>query len=110
MAQLLGVSIVLLALVAAVPQSNRPLVQTATSRSVDAFGSCFAAAQDKAAHAWAYLPIGQGGTFTNSGARGSGATYWLRVSKSGDRGEIRLFGEEGARSSESLIEAVDQCR
>jgi hypothetical protein len=79
-------------------------------RPVAVFGSCFAAAQDKSAQAWAYMPMGEGGTFTNSGANGSAGTYWLTVRVSAPRAEIRLFGEDGARPSKSLIEAVDQCR
>ena len=107
---MLGVSTVLLALVAAAPQPIQPLLRTTTDKSIDAFGSCFRAAQDRAARAWAYMPSGHGGTFTNSGATPSGGTYWLSVNRSAHRGEIRLFGEEGARPSDSLIEAVDQCR
>ena len=110
MAQLLGVSTMLLGLVAAAPQPNQPPLHTTTVRSIDAFGRCFAASQDKAARPWAYMPIGRGGTFTNSGAKGFGGTYWLTVNSSDHRGEIRLFGEEGARPPESLIEAVNQCR
>jgi hypothetical protein len=106
----LGVSTVLLALVATAPQPIQPLLRTSTGKSVDAFGSCFTAAQEKASRAWAYMPSEQGGMFTNSGAAGSTATYWLSVNSSAHRGEIRLFGDEGARPSNSLIEAVDQCR
>jgi hypothetical protein len=109
-AQLLGVSTVLFALVAAVPQFGQPLLQVTTSKSVDAFGACFAATQGLAGHAWAYMPIGQGGTFTDAGAMGSAGSYWLKVDGSDHRGKIRLFGDGGRLASRSLIEAVDQCR
>lgn len=110
MAQLLGVSTLLFALVAAVPQFGQPLLQVTTSKSVDAFGACFAAAQDLAGHAWAYMPIGRGGTFTDAGAMGSAGSYWLKVDRSDHRGKIRLFGDGGRPASRSLIEAVDRCR
>lgn len=110
MAQLLGVLTMLLGVVAVAPQPNKPLLRTTTDKSIGTFGSCFTAAQEKAKQAWAFMPVGRGGTFTNSGAKGPGETYWLTVNNSAYRGEIRLIGEEGARASESLIEAVDQCR
>ena len=110
MAQLLGVSTVLLGLVTAALQPIQPLLQTSTIKSASAFGNCLTAVQEEASLAWAFMPSDRGGTFTNSGSQKPGATYWLTLHSSEDRGEIRLFGEEGARPSESLIAAVNQCR
>ena len=107
---MLGVSTMLFGLAAAAPQPHQPLHRATTQKTFDAFGSCFTGAQEKARRAWAFMPTGDGGTFTNSGASHSGGTYWLSVHGSADAGEIRLFGEAGARLPQSLIEAVDQCR
>jgi hypothetical protein len=108
-AQLLGVSTLLLALAASAPQPVQPLLRTTTAKSLHAFGACFAEAQEKAAKAWAFMPTPSGGTFTNSGAVGSDAPYWLQVQAGAARGEIRLFGEGGARPPTALIEAVNRC-
>ena len=109
MAQLLGLSTLLLVLVASAPQPVGPLFRATTTKSVDQFGGCFARAQEKAAKAWAFMPSSSGGTFTNSGAKGSDAPYWLQVQVGAKRGEIRLFGGGGAEPPAALIEAVNKC-
>jgi hypothetical protein len=108
-AQLLGVSTLSLVLVASAPQPVPPPFSTTTARSVDAFGACFARAQENAGKAWAFMPTASGGTFTNSGAGASEAPYWLQVHAGTTRGEIRLFGDRGAVPPAALIEAVNQC-
>jgi hypothetical protein len=109
-AQLLGVSILLFTALAPAPQRVQPLLHTTTDKSLDAFADCFTKAADLRAQAWAFMPKGRGGTFTNSGAGGWAPTYWLQVNTADRGGEIRLFGGEGAQPSASLIEAVKRCR
>lgn len=104
-----GVSTLLLVLVTSAPQLAQPLLRTMTAKPLDAFGACFAGAQDKSAKAWAFMPSPSGGTFTNSGASGSEAPYWLQVQAGSQRGEIRLFSEVGAKAPAALIEAVNRC-
>lgn len=110
MAQLLGVSILLFAALAPAPQRIQPLLRTTTGKSLDAFGACFTKAEEQRAQAWAFMPKGRGGTFTNSGASAPAAPYWLQVDTAFRRGEIRLFGDDGVKPPTSLIEAVNRCR
>jgi hypothetical protein len=108
-AQLIGVSTLLLAVLSA-QQPSRPLFRTTTAKSLDAFAACFTKAQDERAQSWAFMPAGRGGTFTNSGANGSGAAYWLQVRTSGAREHIRLFADRANDRPASVVEAVEQCR
>ena len=110
MAQLLGVSTVILGLVAAAVQPVQPLLRTTTAKSTGEFESCFTAAQERASRPWAFMPSYRGGTFTNSGANGAGGTYWLTLQRSLHRAEIRLYADEAARPAKAISEAVDQCR
>jgi hypothetical protein len=108
-AQLLGLSTLLLVLAASAPQTDAPQFSTTTARSVAAFGACFANAQEKAGKAWAFMPSASGGTFTNSGAVRSTGAYWLEVHAGTTRGEVRLFGGRGVSPPAPLIEAVKRC-
>ena len=107
---MLVVSPLLLALVASAPQPGQPLLRAEMTKSLDAFGACFTRVQEKAARAWAFMPSGKGGTFTNSGASESDASYWLQIRTTGPSGEIRLVGTDGAQPPAALIEAVNRCR
>ena len=106
---MIGVSTLVLVLVASAPQPGQPLLRTTTAKSVAAFGACFATAQEKADKTWAFMPSPSGGTFTNSGATGSDVPYWLQVQAETPRGEIRLFSDGRAQPPAALIEAVNQC-
>ena len=110
MAQLLGVSFLLFAALAPAPQRVQPLFRATTDKSLDAFGACFTRVEEQRAQAWAFMPKERGGTFTNSGANGSGAPYWLQVDTAFRRAKIRLFGDEDPRPPTLLIEAVNRCR
>jgi hypothetical protein len=81
-----------------------------TSKSVAQFGGCFVGMQDRAAHAWAFVPKGNGGTFSNVGAREAQGLYYLAIS---DRGSVRQLRLEAASASSPLdrniARAVDQC-
>lgn len=110
MTELLGVSSLLFVLIASAAPAPQPLLRTTTMKSADAFASCFAGTQDKAAKAWAFLPRESGGTFTNVGASGTAAPYWVQVKTGIHGGNVRLFSDGGADASSSLIRAVEQCR
>jgi hypothetical protein len=56
------------------------------------------------------LPRESGGTFTNVGASGTAAPYWVQVKTGIHGGNVRLFSDGGADASSSLIRAVEQCR
>jgi len=75
-----------------------------TGKSVEQFGGCFAAAQDRAGLAWAYVPKGDGGTFSNLGAKGARDLYFLAVT---DRGRVREIRLETA--GRQVARAVDRC-
>jgi hypothetical protein len=104
---LFGVIPVLLVLAVQAAQP-RTLLSTTTGKSLASFGICFTKAQDDAGRAWALMPTNEGGTFTDSGA--SGAPYWLHVSTSHRRGEIRVFGGGSAGAPKLVMAAVKQCR
>lgn len=105
---MLGVISVLLvpAVQAAEPQT---LLRTTTSKSLDSFGTCFTKAQEQAGRAWAFMPTGEGGTFTDSGASGA-AAYWLHVGTLQRRGEITLVGGGSAGAPKPVMAAVKRCR
>jgi len=82
----------------------------ATARSVEQFGTCFVGAQDRAAQAWSYVPKGDGGTFSNVGATGAGAPYFLAVSDRGSERHVQLEAAGAARTVDrNIARAVDQC-
>ncbi|MGN6059490.1 MAG: hypothetical protein ACTHOI_13020 [Sphingomicrobium sp.] len=82
----------------------------ATSKTVEQFGDCFVATQDLAARPWAFVPKGDGGTFSNVGARGAQGLYYLAIT---DRGPVRQLRLEAASESSPLdrniARAVNQC-
>jgi hypothetical protein len=79
----------------------------ATTKSVEQFGGCFVAAQERARRAWSYVPRDNGGTFSNLGARGARGLYFLAVSDRGAAREIRL--ETAAKTDSAVAKAIDQC-
>ena len=84
-----------------------PLLEASSSKSLDQFGTCFTQIADRASRAWAYLPSERGGTFTDSGARGASASYWLQVHGARGATQLRLFST--TRATE-IREAIDRCR
>jgi hypothetical protein len=98
-----------LILLAAAPSASMPLLDATTSRPIDEFGACFAERAEKAGRAWAYLPSARGGTFTDSGAEGAAASYWLQVRPKADSTRLRLFAAVSAQPADVLA-AVRVCR
>jgi hypothetical protein len=103
---LLGVLILL----AVTPNATMPLFDAQSAKTPAEFGACFAQAQERSAIAWAFLSSEQGGTFTDSGAHGAPATYWLQVHGTSGPTRVRLFTPQGGRPSPKVAEAVEQCR
>jgi hypothetical protein len=101
---LLGVLILL-----ASASSAMPLLEAKSSKPLDEFGACFARAAERSDRAWAYLPGERGGTFTNSGARGVPASYWLQVRDAGPGTGVRLFADAPSVVAD-VRKAVDSCR
>ena len=56
---------VLILLAVAPSNAAMPLLDASSSRPPAEFNACFVRAQDSSGKAWAYLPAGQGGTFTD---------------------------------------------
>lgn len=102
MTSLLGVSILLAAAASGLPTA----VEMHSTRPSAQFSSCFAAAQDRNGRAWAYLPTAHGGAFTDSGAYGAAASYWLLVRTAGTSTHLRLSDAAPSR----VLKAVEQCR
>jgi len=76
-----------------------------TAKAVEPFAQCFAAAEDRAAKPWSFVPKASGGgTFSNAGARGVRQPYFLEVADGGRLREIRVSGPDA-----SVLRAVDQC-
>jgi hypothetical protein len=92
------------------PTASVPLLDATAARSLDEFGACFIKAEEGVGRAWAFLPNGRGGTFTDSGAQGLSGSYWLQVHGAGAATRIRLFASESSQESSNPIKAVEQCR
>ncbi|MEP6983038.1 MAG: hypothetical protein ABI853_05265 [Sphingomicrobium sp.] len=101
---------VLFLLIAASQSAAIPLLDAKSVRPVADFGACFTRAEERSGRAWAFMPRAHGGTFTDSGARGAPASYWLQVRGAGAATHVRLFGAGSAAASSPVIEAVEQCR
>jgi hypothetical protein len=104
---LLSESILLLAALAAIPNLQGPMLRADSTRSLDAFGKCFVAAQVEAARPWSFVPNARGGVFSDAGAAGVTAPYRLQVQAEGRSGRLSLFAPAG---SDHLVRAGDQCR
>lgn len=95
---------------APVAHARADAVTLETGKTLAQFGGCFVGSQDRAARAWAFIPKGDGGTFSNVGARGAQGLYYLAIS---DRGPVREVRLEAASSASPLdrniARAVDQC-
>lgn len=78
-----------------------------TTRAVEPFAQCFAAAQDRAARPWSFVPrTSGGGTFSNAGAAGVDQPYFLDIADRGARREILLTA---ASADPVVLRAVDRC-
>jgi hypothetical protein len=100
------VAILFFAVVASHPDPDGPVLRASTAKSLNEFGSCFTREQDEAARPWAFMPAARGGTFTNSGASGADAPYWLIFSEAKSSNQVRLFA---AANSGDVIEAANRC-
>ena len=87
-----------------------PLIDVGSTKTPVDFSACFARAEDRSGRAWAFMPSGHGGTFTDSGAHGAPASYWLQVRGAGTATHLRLFAADGGQATSPTIEAVEQCR
>ena len=97
---------VLIFLAAAPSGASMPLLETGSGKPVAEFGACFVSAEERRGRAWAYMPGKNGGTFTDFGARGAPATYWLQVRAADAGTHARLL----AAGSSPVAESVEQCR
>jgi hypothetical protein len=104
---LLGVSILLFALTATHSRQEAPVLRASTAKSLNEFGTCFADRQQRNSQAWAFMPTESGGTFTNAGANGAAATYWVTFQESPAKNEVRIVAN---RRSADLVQAVMRCR
>ena len=105
-----GVSILLIALIASLPDQEAPILHASTPRSLNDFGQCFVRTQEQQSHAWAFVPTSVGGTFTNVGATGVTAPYWVRMKEARPFNEVRLFVARSSNDPGRLVEAVNRCR
>lgn len=105
----LGNIVFLLAAVLGGSFQPQPVLAVSTDKSLETFGGCFSAAQDRAGHAWAFIASDRGGSFTNEGAEGVSAAYRLQIHEQGAGNELMLFADSGSRSG-ALVKAVNQCR
>jgi hypothetical protein len=100
----------LILLAAATSNAPMPLVDAGSTKSPAEFSACFTRAEDRSGRAWAYMPSGRGGTFTDSGAHGAAASYWLQVRGAGAATHLRLFTADGGQAASPAIQAIEQCR
>lgn len=99
-----------LILLAGAPSAAMPLLDAKTSKPLDQFSTCFTRRVEDADRAWAYLPSENGGTFTDSGAHGAPASYWLLVRPAATATQLRLFASASSPARAGIIEAVQECR
>ena len=79
---------------------------TSSTKPLAEFSACFAKAEDRGGRAWAYLPGQHGGTFTDSGAHGAAATYWLQVRAADTVTRYRLVAD----AASPVTTSIEQCR
>lgn len=96
----------LLILLASISASSPGALDLRSSKRPAEFGACYVHAQDRDGRAWAFMPTKHGGTFTDSGAYRTRASYWLNVRSTGPSTRLRL--SDAAPSP--VIKAVEQCR
>ena len=99
-----------LVLLAVAPPIAPTLLEARSSTPLVAFNTCFAKAQERNGAAWAYMPSERGGTFTDAGARGAAASYWLQVRTLGQATSMRLVADADSNALLSVSRAVEQCR
>ena len=96
-----------LVLLAAGPSNDfAPLIERRSAKPLVEFSACFAEAEDSRGRAWAYAPSKNGGTFTDFGAHGAPATYWLQVRAAAGGTDTRLV----ATAPSPVAKSVEQCR
>jgi hypothetical protein len=106
------VTLISVAASAAAPVSTaaRDSVSFETSKTVAQFGGCFVDAQDRASSAWSFVPKGDGGTFSNFGAKGASAPYFLAISDRGTVRQLRLeTASAGSKLDRNIANAVGRC-
>ena len=106
MRQMVHIALFGLAAFAAVPVVGAaPQASLSTTKGVAPFTQCFAAEQDRAGRAWAFVPKEDGGgTFSNVGATGVRQPYFIDVADRGSTREIRVAGAD-----QLLVRAVQHC-
>ena len=87
-----------------------PLLDARSSKPLDEFSACFIRGAERDNRAWAYLPNERGGTFTDSGAHGARASYWLQARGAVSGTRLRLYRTAPSTASFGVIKAVDECR
>ena len=92
------------------PRASQKAVTLETGKTVEQFSGCFVNAQDRASLAWSYIPQSRGGTFSNFGAKGARAPYFLAVLDRGSTRQLRLeTASAGSNVDPRVSRAVDQC-
>jgi hypothetical protein len=86
-------------------ERSAPATSFTTGKSTEQFATCFGNTQDRVRQAWWFVPKEDGGTFSNLGAKTAAAPYFVVVSDSGARRQVRLEGD-GAKA---VNRAVLQC-
>jgi hypothetical protein len=91
----------------AAPAVAQPAATRTTAKAVEPFAQCFAAAQDRAAKPWSFVPRESGGgTFSDAGATGVRNPYFVEVA---DRGATRVIRVTAAVSDQAVLKAIDGC-
>jgi hypothetical protein len=107
---LLAASILFFTLMASASAPATPALDATTAKSLQQFAACFTDRQDRAGRAWAFIPNGNGGTFTDFGARDIATAYRLRVREAEGLNRLRIFLDGSAASLSPIIEAAKGCR
>jgi hypothetical protein len=90
-------------------QGSSELAVRTSARSLDTFGRCFVASQERASHPWWFVPADDGGTFSNLGSVDGQRVYFLRVRQSEAGLGIRLETDDQTTSADPVLRSVDSC-
>jgi hypothetical protein len=96
-------------LLAVASSASMPLLEARSTKPLDQFGPCFTQILERNNRTWAYLGSERGGTFTDSGASGTPASYWLQAREIGAATQLRLYVSAPDRAA-VISQAVEQCR
>ncbi|MGE5563062.1 MAG: hypothetical protein ACM3ZV_07095 [Bacillota bacterium] len=92
------------------PALDRLVLSGSTSKSLQEFGSCFAAAQEKRSRPFWFVPNDGGGRFSNEGGHDVTGRYGIRFTEGQPQNRIEVsVASRGGPDEQALVTAVKSC-